>query len=82
MKLKETLLKKKTKSKTDHCALLPINNLIWWVYKRTGKKNRRVLASCFLLKIRQHYPEANGQYVLHNKDKKDKNEKIIYAYIT
>ena len=38
MKLKETRLKKKTKSKTDHCALLPINNLYGGYIKGFGKE--------------------------------------------
>ena len=38
MKLKETRLKKKTKSKADHCALLPINNLYGGYIKGLGKE--------------------------------------------
>ena len=37
---------------------------VWWMFKRPGKGNRRVLPSSVLWKIRQHYSEANGQYVL------------------
>ena len=38
MKLKETLLKNQTKSKTDHCVLLPINNLCGGYIKGLGKE--------------------------------------------
>ena len=38
MKLKETRLKKKTKSKTDHYALLPTNNLYDGYIKGFGKE--------------------------------------------
>ena len=41
------------------------------IYRRLGKGNRRVLPSCVFWKIRQHYPEANRQYVSFNKGEKD-----------
>ena len=37
---------------------------VWWIYQRLGRGNRRVLPSCILWKIREHYPKANGRYVL------------------
>ena len=61
MKLKE---ENKTKSKTDHCALLPLNNLYGEDIKNLGKERREF--SYHLWKIRQHYPEANRQYILYN----------------
>ena len=33
---------------------------IRWVFDRLGKKNRRVIPSCVLWKIRNIFPEENG----------------------
>ena len=38
MKLKETRLKKKTKSKANHCALMPIKKLYGGYIKGLGKE--------------------------------------------
>lgn len=43
----------------------------WWVYKRLGKGNRRVIPSCALWVIRNMYPELNENYVLYNEGDKD-----------
>ena len=44
---------------------------IWWVFDRLGKKNRRVVPSCVLWKIRNFFPEENGVYVNYEDGKKD-----------
>ena len=44
---------------------------IWWVFKKLGKGNRRVIPSCALWKIRELYPEADGNYVMYLEGKKD-----------
>ena len=36
----------------------------WWVYKRPGKGNRRVIPSCALWAIRIMSPELDSNYVL------------------
>ena len=43
----------------------------WWVYKRLGKGNRRVIQSCALWAIRNMYPELDNNYVLYNEGEKD-----------
>ena len=65
-------LEKSNKIKNRSLRFAAYKQFVWWIYKRTGKRNRRVLASFFLWKIKQHYPEANRQYVLCNKGKKIK----------
>ena len=45
--------------------------LIWWVFERLGKNNRRVIPSCFVWTIRKLYPEANGHYVRFNEGEID-----------
>lgn len=44
---------------------------IWWIFKNLGKGNRRVIPSCALWKIRELFPEADGNYVLYSEGKKD-----------
>ena len=36
---------------------------IWFVYKRLGRGNRRVIPSCVIWKIRESFPEKDGIYV-------------------
>ena len=36
---------------------------IRWVFKHLGKGNRRVIPSCALWKIREHFPEPDEEYV-------------------
>ena len=43
----------------------------WWVYKRLGKGNRRVIQSCALWAIRNIYPELDNNYVLYSEGEKD-----------
>lgn len=44
---------------------------IWWIFKNLGKGNRRVIPSCVLWKIRNAFPELNGQYTLYSDGHKD-----------
>ena len=44
---------------------------IWWVFKKLGKGSRRVIPWCFLWKIRELYPEADGNYVIYLERKQD-----------
>ena len=62
---------KENKIKNRSLRLAAYKQFVWWIYQSLGKGNRRVLPSCVLWKIRQHYPEANGQYVLFNEGEKD-----------
>ena len=55
---------------------------VWWIYQRLGRGNRRVLPSCILWKIREHYPRANGRYVLENEGEKNIRSLYYKAYIT
>ena len=42
----------------------------WWVYKRLGKGNRRVIPSCASWAIITMYPELDNNYVLYNEGEK------------
>ena len=44
---------------------------IWWVFKKLGKGNRRVIPLCALWKIRELYPEPDGNYVMYLEGKQD-----------
>ena len=44
---------------------------IWWVFKKLGKTNRRVIPSRALQKIRELYPEANVNYIMNMEGKQD-----------
>ena len=44
---------------------------IWWVFKKLGKGNRRVIPSCTLWKIKELYAEADKNYVMHLEGKQD-----------
>lgn len=44
---------------------------IWWIFKSLGKGNRRVIPSCVIWKIRNTYPESDGQYTLYSDGHKD-----------
>ena len=44
---------------------------IWWIYRRLGKNNRRVIPSCALWKIRESFPEESGNYVPDCEGEKD-----------
>ena len=44
---------------------------IWWVFKHLGKGNRRVIPSCALWKIWEHFPEPNADYINYSEGKKD-----------
>ena len=44
---------------------------IRWVFKRLGKGNRRVIPSCALWKIREHFPEPDEEYVEYSEGNKD-----------
>ena len=44
---------------------------IRWVFKRLGKGNRRVIPSCALWKIREHFPEPDEKYVEYSEGNED-----------
>ena len=44
---------------------------IRWVFKRLGKGDRRVIPSCALWKIREHFPEPDEDYVEYSEGNKD-----------
>ena len=44
---------------------------IWWVFKHLGKGNRRVIPSCALWKIREHFPETNADDINYYEGNKD-----------
>jgi len=35
---------------------------VWWIYKRLGRKKRKVIPSCVVSAIRKEFPEADGNY--------------------
>ena len=45
--------------------------LIWWVFKKLGKSKTRVIPLCALWKMRELYPEADGNYVMYLEGKQD-----------
>lgn len=44
---------------------------VWWIFKNLGRRNRRVIPSCVIWKIRNNYPELNGKYTLYSDGNKD-----------
>ena len=44
---------------------------IWWVFKNLGKRNRRVIPSWALWKIRERFLEPNADYVNYSEGNKD-----------
>lgn len=44
---------------------------IWWIFKSLGKGNRRVIPLCVIWKIRNTFPEPDGQYTLYSDGDKD-----------
>ena len=68
---KKDALEKENEIKNRSPRFAAYKQFVWWINQRLGKGNRRVLPSCVFWKIRQHYPEANGQQVLYNEGEKD-----------
>ena len=62
-------LEKITSNRSYHYAAY--KQFIWWVYKRLGKGNRRLIPSCALWVIRNMYPELDNNYTLYNEGEKD-----------
>ena len=63
-------LKKENEIKNRSLHFAAYIQSVWWIYRRLGKEDTRVLPSCTLWKIR-HYPGANGKYDLYNESEKD-----------
>ena len=64
----------------DHLEEIPSNRSLryaayrqfsWWAFNRLGKNNRRVLPSCILWKIRNTFPDPDGQYTKYKEGEKD-----------
>ena len=70
-KAKGDLPEKENETKRWSLRFAVYKQFVWWIYQRIGKENRNVLPSYVLWKFRQHYPEANGQYVLYKVDEND-----------
>ena len=41
---------------------------IWFVYKRLGKGNHRMILSCVVWKIRETFPEEDGLYIPYTEE--------------
>ena len=83
MKLKETLLKIKTKSKTDHCALLLINNLYCRYIKGLGKETGEFFHHVFFGKLDSiTQKQIDSMFHLIKAKKTDKNICIYIAKLT
>ena len=54
---------KENKIKNRSLRFAAYKQFIWWIHQRLWKGSWRILPSCDLWKIRQHYLEANEQYV-------------------
>ena len=81
MKLKETPLEKKTKTKTDHCTLLPINKLYGGYIKGFGKETGEFSHHVFCGKLDNiAQKQTDSMFYLIKAKKIDKNN--IYTYIT
>ena len=64
-------LEKENKIEKRFLRFAAYEQYLWWIYQRFGKGNTRVLPSCVLRKIGQHYPDVNRRYVLYNEGDKD-----------
>ena len=83
MKLKETHLKKKTKSKTDQCALLPRKNLCGGFFKGVGKETGESSDHVFCGKLDNISKKKmdNMCYVMKVKKIDKNNIYTIYLYL-
>ena len=68
MKLKDTHLKKNQKQISALCCLLTIFTVD---ISKACERKQEYSSIIYFVKIRQHYQEASGQYVLCNDGKKD-----------
>ena len=81
MKLKETHLKKKTKSKIDHCSFLFISNLYGEYIKGLGKETVEFSHHVFCGKLDSiTQKHMDSMFYIMKAKKIDKNN--IYTYIT
>ena len=69
-KTKGNRLEKENEIKNRSLCIVAYKHFVWWIYQRLVKENRRASSSCVLWEIRQHHPEANGQYILHSEGKR------------
>ena len=72
MKLKETHLKKKTTSKTNHCALLPINNFYGGYIKGLGKEAGEFSHRLFCEELDITQKQMDSMFCIINAKKIDK----------
>ena len=80
MKLQETRLKKKTKSKTDHCALLPVNNLHGGYIKVLGKETGEFSHHVFCGKL-DYITQKQMDSMFYIKKVKKTDESNNYTYV-
>lgn len=81
IKLKETCLKKKVKSKTDHCALLPNNKFYGGYNKGFGKETGEFFHHVFCGKLDNiTQRQMDSMFYIMKAKKVDKSN--IYTYIS
>ena len=81
IKLKETCLKTKMKSKTDHCALLPINKLYGGYIKGLGEETGEFFHHVFCGKL-DNITQKQMDSMLYIIKAKKVDKSNIYTYIS
>ena len=52
---------------------------IWFVYKRLGKGNHRVIPLCVVWKIREIFPEEDGLYISYTEELNNFYNVLVYT---